>query len=185
MWVWLPPACLRLLHLLLSIPLSASGPTLPTAPLAHCRPMHSNSARSPSFCTPSTHIFFFLNPAMQAVAFKLRIPQRKPWQSMADDVAVAVALAADQQRMMAGVLPAGQEEAQQLIDDVQVILARWAGGRLARRWAGCRLADGCAPTATTSAALTTYGSVPSGSQTLFFLCPFAAPRLLLQAEPGN
>ena len=131
-------------------------------------------------CTP-----LLLRPytPLQAVAFKLRIPQRKPWQSMAEDVAVAAALAADQQRMMAGVLPAGEEEAQQLITDVQVILARCVGGVV---WvAGVGLArDRQQPDRAPHS--NACGSGFSGSQPPSFLClPPLCCVLRLQAEPGD
>lgn len=63
---------------------------------------------------------------LEAVAFKLRIPQRKPWKSMGDDVAAAAELAAQQPLMLAGVLPADQAEAAQLVGDIQVTLDRLA-----------------------------------------------------------
>lgn len=50
--------------------------------------------------------------------------QRKPWKSMAGDAAEAAALAAQQPRMLAGVLPGDREAAQQLVGDIQVTLER-------------------------------------------------------------
>ncbi len=51
---------------------------------------------------------------LEDVAFKLRIPQRKPWQAMADDVGAAAAVMATPERVMYGV-PKGKEgTAQQL-----------------------------------------------------------------------
>ena len=55
-----------------------------------------------------------LRPGLLHVAFKLRIPQRKPWQAMADDVGAAAAVMATPERVMYGV-PKGKEgTAQQL-----------------------------------------------------------------------
>ena len=71
------------------------------------------------------------------------LPQRKPWKSMGDDVAAAAELAAQQPLMLAGVLPADQAEAVQLVGDIQVTLDR----RVAMRWfwpcAGCCCWPGC------------------------------------------
>lgn len=63
---------------------------------------------------------------LQAIGFKLRIPQRKPWQAMADDAAAAAALVADRPRMLTGVLRGDEAEAEQLIVDLQEQLDRWA-----------------------------------------------------------
>ncbi|PSC69067.1 peptidyl-prolyl cis-trans cyclophilin-type [Micractinium conductrix] len=63
---------------------------------------------------------------LEAVAFKLRIPQRKPWGSMADDVAAAAQLAAQPQRMLAGVLPPDAQQAETLVADIQRTLDRLA-----------------------------------------------------------
>ena len=67
---------------------------------------------------------------LEAVAFKLRIPQRKPWGSMADDVAAAAQLAAQPQRMLAGVLPPDAQQAETLVADIQRTLDRWGRGGL-------------------------------------------------------
>ncbi|KAL4457505.1 hypothetical protein ABPG75_012370 [Micractinium tetrahymenae] len=61
---------------------------------------------------------------LEAVGFKLRIPQRKPWGSMGDDVAAAAELAGDERRMLAGVLPGDEEQARQLVADIQQQLER-------------------------------------------------------------
>lgn len=61
---------------------------------------------------------------LEAVGFKLRIPQRKPWGSMGDDVAAAAELAGDESRMLRGVLPGDEEEARQLLADIQQQLER-------------------------------------------------------------
>ncbi|EFN58901.1 hypothetical protein CHLNCDRAFT_140837 [Chlorella variabilis] len=63
---------------------------------------------------------------LEAIGFKLRIPQRKPWQSMAEDTATAAALAADQQLMMAGVLPGDEAQAEELLAELRVQLDRLA-----------------------------------------------------------
>lgn len=63
------------------------------------------------------------------------LPQRKPWKSMADDVASAAELAAQQPLMLAGVLPADRPEAEQLVGDIQVTLDRcvkWVEARAGR-----------------------------------------------------
>lgn len=61
---------------------------------------------------------------LEAVGFKLRIPQRKPWGSMSDDVAAAAELAGDEARMLKGVLPPDEEQARQLVADIQQQLER-------------------------------------------------------------
>lgn len=61
---------------------------------------------------------------LEAVGFKLRIPQRKPWGSMGDDVAAAAELAGDEARMLRGVLPGDEEQARQLVADIQQQLDR-------------------------------------------------------------
>lgn len=63
---------------------------------------------------------------LEAIGFKLRIPQRKPWQSMGDDAAAAAALVANRQLMMVGVLPGDEEKAAALLDDIEAVLVRLA-----------------------------------------------------------
>lgn len=63
--------------------------------------------------------------------------QRKPWKSMGDDVAAAAGLVAQQPLMLAGVLPADQAEAVQLVGDIQVTLDRRAAMRWFGQCAGC------------------------------------------------
>lgn len=92
-----------------------------------------------------------LQARLEAVAFKLRIPQRKPWASMGDDVAAAASLAADQRRMLAGVLPSDAAQAEELVGSIQETLDRWAhccagrAGRAVRQgcWPWVSMAMGC------------------------------------------
>ena len=66
-----------------------------------------------------------LHPRVQAISGQLRIPQRKPWQSMADDAAAAAVLASDAPRMLAGVLPGeGEQQGRELLVGIQDTLAR-------------------------------------------------------------
>lgn len=65
------------------------------------------------------------NPQVQAmqrsledVAYLLRIPQRKPWGNMAGDVAAALAAFDNRPALLAGVPPAQQPEAEQLLDEL-------------------------------------------------------------------
>ena len=52
---------------------------------------------------------------LEDVAFKLRIPQRKPWQAMADDVGAAAGVMARPEKVMYGV-PKGSEETAQALN---------------------------------------------------------------------
>lgn len=52
---------------------------------------------------------------LEDVAFKLRIPQRKPWQAMADDVGAAAAVMALPDKVMYGV-PKGSEQTAQALN---------------------------------------------------------------------
>lgn len=47
--------------------------------------------------------------ALEDISFKLRIPQRKPWQQMTDDIVKATKIMVDDQKVLVGV-PAGMEE---------------------------------------------------------------------------
>ena len=59
-----------------------------------------------------------MQKAMEDVAYALRIPQRKPWGSMAADVAAALAALEDRPRLLAGVPAAALPEGEQQLDDV-------------------------------------------------------------------
>lgn len=63
---------------------------------------------------------------LEAIAFKLRIPQRKPWGSMGDDLSSAARLVADPVAMLAGVLPADRERAEGIVGDIRGTLERLA-----------------------------------------------------------
>lgn len=56
---------------------------------------------------------------LEDVAFKLRIPQRKPWQGMADNVAASLVLAQQQDKMLAEVPEDKRKEASQYLKAVQ------------------------------------------------------------------
>ncbi|KAL3148618.1 hypothetical protein ABBQ38_014044 [Trebouxia sp. C0009 RCD-2024] len=56
---------------------------------------------------------------LEDVAFKLRIPQRKPWQGMSDNVAASLALAQQQDKMLAEVPEDKRREASQYLKAVQ------------------------------------------------------------------
>jgi hypothetical protein len=61
---------------------------------------------------------------LEGVQFRLRIPQRKPWAQMADDVAAAAALAADEAAALRGVLPADEPRARELLAALRAELGK-------------------------------------------------------------
>lgn len=65
-----------------------------------------------------------LQRELEAVQYALRIPQRKPWQSMAVSAAAASELVADGDSCLRGVLPADIEEARGLLEGIASDLTR-------------------------------------------------------------
>jgi cyclophilin family peptidyl-prolyl cis-trans isomerase len=63
---------------------------------------------------------------LEAIQYKLRIPQRKPWAAMSDDLAGAVEIASSDQRMLRGVLPPDMDTAVAIVADVRNDLNRVA-----------------------------------------------------------
>lgn len=63
---------------------------------------------------------------LEDAAFKLRIPQRKPWAAMSDDLKEAQGLANDEERMLMGVLPKDKGVADEVLTNVQQTLSRLA-----------------------------------------------------------
>lgn len=63
---------------------------------------------------------------LERIQFKLRIPQRKPWGTMAEDVADAARRASNEATVLRGVLPADVPKAKQLVEEVQAELGRLA-----------------------------------------------------------
>lgn len=61
---------------------------------------------------------------VQDIALKLRIPQRKPWNSMASSLSMATDVAAKDAALLVGVLPPNEAEARQLVADIQKGLER-------------------------------------------------------------
>ncbi len=55
----------------------------------------------------------------QNVGYKLRIPQRKPWASIEDDVNSAVALAQNSDRLLKGVPAYSEDVGRQWIADIR------------------------------------------------------------------
>lgn len=64
---------------------------------------------------------------MQGIQFKLRIPQRKPWGSITDDVNTALALAKQTDRLLLGVPPGLEEEGRHYSADIAEGLRRLQG----------------------------------------------------------
>jgi len=65
-----------------------------------------------------------LQSKLEEVAFLLRIPQRKPWGSMAGNAGVIAAALQDRPTLLAGVKPEQATEADALLDDMQENLRR-------------------------------------------------------------
>ena len=63
---------------------------------------------------------------LEAIQFKLRIPQRKPWAAMGDDLAGAVEIASSDDRMLRGILPKDKDTASGIIESVRSDLDRLA-----------------------------------------------------------
>lgn len=61
---------------------------------------------------------------LEGIAFKLRIPQRKPWAGMGADLAAATELAGDKGAMLAGVLAPDLERAMQELEAIRAGLDR-------------------------------------------------------------
>lgn len=55
---------------------------------------------------------------LEDIAYKLRIPQRKPWDAMSKDVSKATALITQRDKALYGVLPEQEQQAGQLADDI-------------------------------------------------------------------
>ncbi|KAL6772295.1 CYN37 [Auxenochlorella protothecoides x Auxenochlorella symbiontica] len=67
-----------------------------------------------------------IREGLESVAFKLRIPQRKPWASMAEDVAAGAGLAADEGRALAGTPSPALSQARRALGEVRAGLATLA-----------------------------------------------------------
>ena len=65
-----------------------------------------------------------LQRELEAVQYALRIPQRKPWQSMASSAAAAIDLVADGDSCLRGVLPADIDAARGLLEGIGSDLTR-------------------------------------------------------------
>jgi hypothetical protein len=65
-----------------------------------------------------------LQDSLESIAFKLRIPQRKPWSAMADDLGAATTRAGNEDAMLTGVLPPDREDATALVADIKTGLGR-------------------------------------------------------------
>ncbi|KAG7669149.1 putative Peptidyl-prolyl cis-trans isomerase CYP37, chloroplastic [Nannochloris sp. 'desiccata'] len=63
---------------------------------------------------------------LESIQYKLRIPQRKPWGMMGQDLAGAVDIASSDQRMLRGVLPPDRETAVAIVADVRSDLGKVA-----------------------------------------------------------
>ncbi len=74
---------------------------------------------------------------LEDVAFQLRIPQRKPWQAMADNVAAAAAVVGQRDRALFGVPAEQQPAAARLVADIAGGL-RSVGAAIDARRAGAR-----------------------------------------------
>jgi cyclophilin family peptidyl-prolyl cis-trans isomerase len=63
---------------------------------------------------------------LESIQYKLRIPQRKPWPAMSQDLAGAAEIASSDQRMLRGVLPPDMDTAVAIVADVRSDLDRVA-----------------------------------------------------------
>ncbi len=71
------------------------------------------------------------------MAFQLRIPQRKPWQAMADNVAAAAAVVGQRDRALFGVPAEQQPAAARLVADIAGGLRSVSAAIDARRAGAC------------------------------------------------
>jgi len=74
---------------------------------------------------------------LEDVAFQLRIPQRKPWQAMADNVAAAAAVVGQRDRALFGVPAEQQPAAERLAADIAGGLRSVSAAIDARRAGAC------------------------------------------------
>jgi cyclophilin family peptidyl-prolyl cis-trans isomerase len=63
---------------------------------------------------------------LESIQFKLRIPQRKPWNAMLNDLQTAQRIASEDSRMLRGVLPNDVEKGKVLTEDLRKELDRLA-----------------------------------------------------------
>lgn len=110
------------LSLMLSAPLPADAllnspaarlPRTPDAALRRSIPAFNQDVKS-------------IQAELEAIQFKLRIPQRKPWAAMGKDLAGAVEVASSDDRMLRGILPQDRETALDIISNVRSDLNRLA-----------------------------------------------------------
>lgn len=65
-----------------------------------------------------------IQQSMEDIAFLLRIPQRKPWGNMAQDVSAALQQFDNREKLMVGVPPSQEAEAQRVLDQIYSDLKR-------------------------------------------------------------